>query len=290
MASANPTLAPAPGVIATRKVSARLPFGVVVSLLYLAVLTLAVVAPGLLATQDPLFSDVTRALLPPSLHNPLGTDHLGRDVLTRIIHGARYSLFIGVASTVLGVAVGVVLGLVAGASHRLVNEGISRFFDVIGAFPDLLFALMLITFTGPGTWNLIFAIGIASAPRYGRIVRAETLRVKESEYVAQARLTLTSGVRNAVKHILPNALGTVPILATLGVGTAILGAAGLSFLGFGPEPPQPEWGSMLSEARSDLRVAWWAGFFPGLFITLTVIAVSVVGRHLQLRFERRREA
>ncbi len=159
--------------------------------------------------------------------------------------------------------------------------------DVIGAFPDLLFALVLITLTGPGTWNLIVAIGIASAPRYGRVVRAETLAIKQSEFVQQARLNIASSWLVVIKHVLPNALGTVPVLATLGVGTAILGAAGLSYLGFGPQKPLPEWGSMLSDARGNLRIAWWSGLFPGLIITLTVIAITVIGRDLQLRFERR---
>jgi len=260
---------------------------IILSLAFLALLAIAALFPWLIAPRDPLQTDFGNALMPPSLEHFFGTDKLGRDVYTRTVYGARYSLFIGVLSTVLGVGLGVLFGLIAGVSNRLTNEGISRFFDVVGAFPDLLFALVLITFTGPGTWNLIFAIGIASAPRYGRVVRAETLAIRESEFVQQAKLSIASHAKVVIRHVLPNALGTVPVLATLGIGSAILGAAGLSYLGFGPQQPIPEWGSMLSEARGDLRVAWWSGFFPGLVITLTVISVTLVGRYLQRRFERR---
>ncbi|MEH3131985.1 MAG: ABC transporter permease [Mycolicibacterium neoaurum] len=261
--------------------------GLFVAVTFLVLLAVAVVLPGLFTDRDPLASDMADALAAPSLDHIFGTDHLGRDVWSRVVHGARYSILIGVASTLLAVVIGVVLGLIAGVAHRWVNEAISRVFDAVGAFPDLLFALMLITLIGPGTGNVIAAIAIASAPRFGRVVRAETLRVRESDYVAQSRLAIASAVTRTARHVLPNALGTVPVLATLGVGTAIIGAAGLSFLGFGPTPPLPEWGSMLSDARQDLRIAWWVGFFPGLFITLTVISVSITGRHLQRRFERR---
>lgn len=263
------------------------PTGLLIAGSILALLVIAVVFPGLFTGRDPLASDMSNALAAPGFEHIFGTDHLGRDVWARVVHGARYSILIGVASTALGVVIGVLLGLIAGVSHRRVDEAISRVFDAVGAFPDLLFALMLITLTGPGTGNVIAAIAIASAPRYGRVVRAETLRVRESDYVAQSRLAIASATRRTFRHVLPNALGTVPVLATLGIGTAIIGAAGLSFLGFGPTPPLPEWGSMLSDARQDLRIAWWVGFFPGLFITITVVSVSIVGRNLQRRFERR---
>lgn len=261
--------------------------GLLVAVGILAVLALAVAFPGLFTGRDPLASDMSHALAAPGWDHVFGTDRLGRDIWSRVVHGARYSVLIGVASTAIAVVLGVLLGLLAGMSHRWIDEAISRVFDALGAFPDLLFALMLITLIGPGTGNVIAALAIASAPRYGRVVRAETLRVRESDYVVQSRLAIASATRRAVRHVLPNALGTVPVLATLGIGTAIIGAAGLSFLGFGPTPPLPEWGSMLSDARSDLRIAWWSGFFPGLFITATVVCVSIVGRHLQRRFERR---
>ena len=158
-------------------------------------LLVAVVFPGLFTGRDPLASDMSQALEAPSFEHIFGTDHLGRDVWARVVHGARYSILIGVASTVLAVLLGVLLGLIAGVSHRRVGEAISRVFDAVGAFPDLLFALMLIALIGPGTGNVIAAIAIASAPRYGRVVRAETLRVRESDYVIQSRLAIASATR-----------------------------------------------------------------------------------------------
>ncbi|SEB44469.1 ABC transporter permease [Rhodococcus jostii] len=262
-------------------------WGLWLSTSYLALAAIAVVAPTLLAPSDPLETALAAAHQQPGWQHLFGTDRLGRDVLVRVVHGAQYSLFIGGVATAVAVAVGIVLGSAAGTGNRIIDEVVTRVFDLLGSFPEILFALVLIAFTGPGTWNLILAIGLSAAPRYGRVVRAEILAVRESEFVAQARLNTTSKFALTVKHIVPNALVTLPVLATLGLGTSILGTATLSFLGFGTQPPLPEWGSMLSESRDDLRLAWWTVFFPGLAITATVIATTVVGRHLQHRFERR---
>ncbi|MFC9361763.1 ABC transporter permease [Rhodococcus sp. NPDC057014] len=244
--------------------------------------------PTLVAPGDPLRTDLALAHSAPSLQHLFGTDQLGRDVFTRVVHGARLSLLIGTAATLLAVLVGIVLGLAAGLGNRVVDSVLSRVVDLMGAFPEILLALVLITLLDKGTTNLIFAIGIATAPRYARVVRAEARRVDHSEYVAQAGLLSTSRTRIVLRHILPNALGPLPLLITLGIGTSILGAAALSFIGLGPQPPSPEWGAMLSEARDDLRIAWWSVAFPGLAITATVIATTVLGRAGQHRFERRR--
>jgi len=253
----------------------------------LALAALAALAPDLLAGGDPLHTDLPAAHRPPSPAHPLGTDQLGRDVFTRIVHGARLSLLIGVAATALAVAIGVGLGLVAGIGGRFVDAVASRVFDLLGAFPEILLALVLIAFTGTGTANLVLAIGIAAAPRFARVMRAETRAVRGSEYVAQAGLLTRSRPRVVVRHILPNALRSLPVVITLGLGTSILGAAALSFLGFGPQPPEPEWGSMLAEAHGDLRVAWWSVAFPGAAVTVVVLATTVLGRHAGHRFERR---
>jgi peptide/nickel transport system permease protein len=205
-----------------------------------------------------------------------------------VVYGARYSILIGVSAVAIAAIVGAFLGLLSGLARGLVDEVISRFLDVISSFPDLLLALVLISFTGPGTINLIFALGLASVPRFARVVRAQTFVIAKSGYVEQAR---TFGLRRSVlvaRHILPHALAQVPILATIGLGTTIIQAAGLSFLGMGPQPPAPEWGAMLAEARNYLRVAWWIGVWPGLAITLTVISISVLGKRWQLAFEGRR--
>jgi peptide/nickel transport system permease protein len=255
---------------------------------FLAAVLVAVAAPALLTGADPLAAGPLEALRPPSAAHWFGTDQLGRDVFTRVVYGARYSLSIGVASTLLSVLAGGLLGLLAGLSPRFVDELLSRALDVLSAFPEVLLALLFIAFTEPGTTSLVFAIALAFAPRYGRMVRAQTLLVRRSAYVEQA---VTFGLprwRLAARHILPNVLGPLPVLATIGLGAAIVNAAALSFLGMGPQPPSPEWGAMLAESRSYLRVAWWVAILPGVTLTLTVIALTAVGRRLQARFEGRR--
>ncbi|WP_446225340.1 ABC transporter permease [Nocardia sp. IBHARD005] len=265
----------------------KMPATVWLSAAVLVLAALAALAPWLLVSGDPLHTDLLAAHRAPSLTHPFGTDQLGRDVFTRVVHGARLSLFIGVAATVLAVAIGVALGLLAGIGNRGVDALASRTFDLLGAFPEVLLALVLITFTGTGTTNLILAIGIAAAPRFARVLRAETKAVRGSEFVAQAGLLTRSRTRIVFGHILPNALRSLPVVITLGLGTSILGAAALSFLGFGPKPPVPEWGSMLAEAHGDLRIAWWSVVFPGAAVTIVVLATTVIGRYAGRRFERR---
>ncbi|MGW2199924.1 ABC transporter permease, partial [Streptosporangium sp. NPDC001682] len=223
----------------------------------------------------------------PSAEHWFGTDHLGRDVLSRVVHGAGHSLSIGAAAIGLAAGAGALLGVLAGLSPRYLDELLSRLFDVVATFPELLLALLVIAVTGPGTGNVILAIGIAQIPNYARVIRAQTFVVRRSGYVEQA---VTFGLARPVlvaRHVLPNVLGPLPVLATIGMGTAIIATSGLSFLGMGPQPPSPEWGSMLSEARNYLRVAWWTVLFPGLSVTLTVISLTLVGRRLQRRFEGR---
>lgn len=261
--------------------------GVVPAIAFLLLATVAAVRPGPLARHDPLLADPLGTLLPPSAQHWFGTDHLGRDVFARVIHGARHSLTIGLAATALAVAVALLLGLVAGLAHRVVDEAFSRAFDALAAFPELLLALLFITFTGPGTASIVIAIALFSVPRYARVVRAQTLVTRRAGYVEQALTLGLSRPRLVVRHVLPNVLGPLPILATIGLGQAIINAAALSFLGMGPQPPSPEWGVMLAEGRNYLRVAWWTGILPGVAVTLTVISLTVVGRRMQRRFEGR---
>lgn len=269
------------------RLPAALPLAVWAALSFLLLVALAVVAPGWLSHSDPLLADPLNAQLPPSAQHWLGTDQLGRDLLTRIIYGSRYSLLISIAAMTLAVVVGTLLGLLAALARGVVDELLSRAVDVISAFPDLLLALMLIAFTGPGTNNLIIALGVASVPRFARVVRAQTFTVMSSGYVEQARTFGLSRLTLILRHILPHAIAQVPALATLGLGTAIIGTAGLSFLGMGPQPPTAEWGLMLAEGRNYLRNAWWIAVWPGVFITLTVVAVNTLGRYWQARFEGR---
>lgn len=262
--------------------------GVALSAAFLVLLAIAVTWPQLLTAYDPVAADPLAAQLAPSATHWFGTDHLGRDIFSRVLYGARYSLLIGVSAILIAMVAGSLLGLLAGLARGVVDEAISRFLDVISAFPDLLLALVLISFTGPGTTNLIFALGIASIPRFARVVRSQTFLIARSGHVEQARTFGLSQTTLVVRHILPHAIAQVPVLATIGLGTAIIGAAALSFLGMGPQPPAPEWGSMLSEGRNYLRNSWWIGAWPGIAITLTVIAVTVVGQRWQQAFEGRR--
>lgn len=267
---------------------ARRETGLVIAGAFLVAVAVAAAWPQLLTRYDPLIADPLAAQLPPGAKHWFGTDHLGRDMFARVLHGARYSLLIGVTATVLAMVIGTIFGVIAGLARGLWDEGISRFLDVVSAFPDLLLALVLIGFTGPGTVNLIFALGIASVPRFARVVRSQTFVIAQSGYVEQARTFGLSRWQLMVRHVLPHAIAHVPIMATIGLGTAIIGSAGLSFLGMGPQPPAPEWGAMLSEGRNYLRNAWWIGAWPGLAITLTVIATGVIGRRWQAIFEGRR--
>jgi peptide/nickel transport system permease protein len=264
--------------------------GTIVSVALLGVVAVAVLAPSLLAGDDPLAADPVAALRPPDATHWFGTDQLGRDVLTRVVHGARYSLSIGLTATALSLVTGGLLGLLAGLSPRPVDGLLSRGFDVLSAFPEVLLALLFIAFTAPGAPSLVLAIALSFAPRYGRIVRAQTFVVRRSGYVEQATTFGLSRTRLALRHILPNVIGPLPVLATIGLGSAVVNAAALSFLGMGPQPPSPEWGAMLSESRNYLRVAWWTALLPGATLTVTVVALTAVGRRLQRRFEGRRPA
>ncbi|WP_229403349.1 ABC transporter permease [Micromonospora okii] len=255
---------------------------------YLVLLVVAAASPAALAPADPLAADPLAVLSPPGAGHWFGTDHLGRDVLTRVVHGAGHSLTIGVAATAIAVTGGVLLGLLAGLTHRVADEALSRTLDALSAFPMLLLALLFIAIAGPGTASLIGAIGIATLPHHARVVRGQTLLVRRSGFVEQAVTFGQSRPRLVLRHVLPNVVGPVPVLAVIGLGEAVLAAAGLSFLGMGPQPPSPEWGAMLSEGRNYLQVAWWISILPGLAVTATVVSLTVVGRHWQARFDGRR--
>lgn len=253
----------------------------------LGLLLLAVLFPGWLAPLDPLAADARVAYQAPSRAFWLGTDENGRDVLSRLIHGARPSLFIGLAATLVGLGAGTLLGLVAGLAPGWLDNLLMRAVDVLLAFPDLLLALVVITLFGQGTANLILAVGIASVPRYARLVRAQALGIRQAGFV-EAAVTLGRRPLAVVTwHVLPNAIQPVLILACLGLGGAITAAAVLSFLGFGAPPPAPEWGAMMAVARNFMANAPWLMAWPALAITLTVIAISVIGRDWLRRSEGR---
>ena len=252
----------------------------VVAAIVFGAVVLAAIAPGLFTRTDPLAIDALQFNEPPSAEHLLGTDYLGRDLLARVIHGARYSLTIGVTF-------GLFIGLLAGISPRWLDTALARLIDVLASFPAILLALVVIGITGTGIVNLAITLGIATIPTYARVVRAQTYRVIRSDYVAQARtFGLTPG-RLVLRHVLPNALGVVPVVATIELGGAIIGAASLSFLGLGPQPPTPEWGAILADSRDFLMLAPWTGILPGLVLTATVISANILGRAIKRRYERR---
>ncbi|MCK9896242.1 ABC transporter permease [Frankia sp. AgB32] len=253
----------------------------------LLLVVVAALAPNLFSGRSPTDTVSVDALRGPSGAHWFGTDQLGRDVFTRVVHGAGRSLSIGLGATALGIAGGALLGLAAALGGRLADTVLMRLADVLLALPPLLLALLAMTVLGNGALNLTLAVAISNVPGYARVVRSEALVVRRSGYVEAA---VGLGLRSRLligRHILPNTLGPLLVVATLGFGTTLIAVSGLSFLGFGTEPPNPEWGLMLSEGRNYLSTAWWAGVFPGAAITATVIAVNVVGRAAQARYTRR---
>lgn len=274
--------------IGRRRARTQLRPGLVLAGAFVLLLVVAAIAPGLLTSIDPLDAVARQAYRAPDALHWLGTDENGRDVLSRLIHGVRPSLLLGLAATAMGLALGTLLGVVAGLGPRWLDTAVMRSVDVLLAFPDLLLALVIITFFGQGTLNLIIAVGIASVPRYARLVRAQTQVVRGAGYV-EAATTLGLG-RAAVigRHVLPNAIKPVLILATIGIGSNITAGAALSFLGFGAPPPAPEWGTMLAIGRNFLANAWWLVAWPALAITFTVISITAIGRELLRRSEGKR--
>ena len=245
-----------------------------------ALAVLAGLAPYI-AGYDPNAVDMAQPLGAPSRAHPLGTDLYGRDILARLFWGGRVTLLLGVMSVGIAASAGVLLGLFAGYYGKLIDGLIMRFIDVLLAFPRVLLALTLVGLLGPGLWNVMVAVGIAGITGYARLVRGSVLSAKEHLYVEAARLI---GCPNGIilfRHLLPNITGPVIVLATLDVGTAILAASSLSFLGLGVQPPTAEWGYMLNEGRSYLRVAPWMTLFPGLAIMLSVLSINMLGDGLR---------
>jgi peptide/nickel transport system permease protein len=254
-----------------------------VALGVLVLLLASALAPGLLAPGDPLGIAPTEAFLSPRWGHPFGTDESGRDIYTRVVHGAAPSLVIGAAATAIGIGLALVLGLAAALGGRIVDFGVSRFLEVLFAFPGLLLALLVITVYGPGIVTSTIAVGLATAPGYARIIRAQARAVAASPYVEAAVVLGRSRRRILGRHILPNAVLPVFVLVTLGVGQAIVWAAALSYLGLGAEPPAAEWGAMLFAGKNYLATAWWMTFFPGFAIVLAAAATTILGRSLQRR-------
>ena len=249
-------------------------------LIMLTILTLAAVLAPLIAPYDPNAMDFDM-IGAPSWTHPLGTDDLGRDLLSRLIYGAQVSLFVGVSTVLIALVAGVGLGVAAGYFGGFIDTVIMRYIDLQWAFPNFIIAVYLVAVFGTGLSNVIVAISLAFVDDFARIARAMVLSIKEEQYVAAARTVGASDFRIMWRHILPNATAPLIVQATVSVSYAILAEAGLSFLGLGVEASTPTWGLILAEARSFISRAWWLGFFPGLAIMLTVLSINFLGDSLR---------
>ncbi len=247
------------------------------------ILVLAVVSvfPTFFSGADPSRIDTANMLASPSSVHPLGTDELGRDVLSRMIHGAHISLQVGFISMGIATAIGLLMGLCAGYYGGWADAVISRFIDVMLCFPSFFLILSVIAFLGPSIVNIMVVIGLTGWMGVARLVRAETLSLKERDFVAAARAQGAGDGRIIFRHILPNALAPVLVSATLGVAGAILVESGLSFLGIGVQPPTPSWGNILTAGKDNIESAWWLSLYPGLAILVTVLGYNLLGEGIQ---------
>jgi peptide/nickel transport system permease protein len=250
------------------------------SVILASLAAMALLAP-VLAPHHPLEQNLYQRLQPPSLTHPLGTDDFGRDILSRIIHGSRISLRIGLLSISLALSAGTALGLVAGYRGGIADTLIMRFMDLMLAFPSILLAIAIVAVIGPGIDNVMVAVSIVMVPQYARLVRASVLSIREMAYVEAARALGAGELRIVLGSVLPNCLAPLIVQSTLNLGTAILDAAGLSFLGLGAQPPVPEWGAMLAGGRELLLKAPWVMTFPGLAIFVVVLGLNLFGDGLR---------
>lgn len=245
-----------------------------------ALIVMAIIAPWITA-YDPVALSPRDRLIPPGAEHWFGTDAFGRDVFTRVVYGARVSLQIGLIAVSLASLLGVTSGLLAGYFGGRIDNVVMRLIDVMLAFPGILLALAIVAILGPSLVNAMIAVGISASPTYARVTRGAVLQVKEQAFIEAAQQSGARAWRIISLHILPNVLGPIVVIATLGIANAIIAGAALSFLGLGAEPPTPEWGLMLSDGRNYLRHAWWITTFPGLAIMVTVLSMNLVGDGLR---------
>lgn len=239
------------------------------------------VQPFQLAPYEPTAQSLRNRLQPPSLAHPLGTDQLGRDLLSRLMVGARVSMRIGVTVVAISLVIGTAVGVVSGYMGGWVDEALMRLVDVLLAFPGILLALVIAGILGPSLTNLMIALAVVGWTNYARIIRGSVLSIKNEEFVQASRLIGLSRLKLVGRHVVPHVVSPVIVLATLDMGYVILATAGLSFLGLGAQPPTPEWGTMLAGGRNYLRTAWWIVNFPGIAIMITVLGFNLLGDGLR---------
>jgi len=253
----------------------------------IAVLFVMAIGARLLAPHDPIRQHLVDRLHAPATRFPLGTDDLGRDVLSRMIYGIRISLTVGLVAVGIAVGIGTILGLISGYFGGWADTFVMRIVDIMLCFPTFFLILLVIAFLEPNIYNVMIVIGITSWPGLTRLVRAEVLSIREREFVQAARLLGLSDARIFFIHLLPNVISPIIVSATLGVGDAILTESGLSFLGLGVQPPTPSWGQMLTAGKEYIYFAWWLSLFPGLAILLSVLAFNLLGEGLRDIFDPR---
>ncbi|MDO9462763.1 MAG: ABC transporter permease, partial [Deltaproteobacteria bacterium] len=229
----------------------------------------------------PSYIDIKSILEPPSYNHPLGTDQLGRDVLSRIIWGGRISLMVGFVAVGIAMVIGVFLGAMAGYYGGYVDTVIMRFVDIMLCFPTFFLILAVVALLEPSIWNIMVVIGATGWMGMARLIRAEILSIKERDYVLAARALGASHTRIIWRHIIPNAMAPVLVAATLGVAAAILTESALSFLGIGVQPPTPSWGNILTAGKDSIEVAWWLSFYPGMAILITVLGYNLLGEGIR---------
>jgi len=260
--------------------------GLVVSVVVVVLVVLAAFWPGLFSSQDPLHGVPAQNFRGPSGAHWFGTDELGRDLFSRVVHGAQLSLKATLIAVAVAFVVGGTLGLVAGFVGRWVEDVIMRLIDVMLSIPALFLSLALVTALGYGTVKVAVAVGIASVASFARVIRSEVLRVRQAVFVEAARSYGARWYSVLGRHVLPNAIGPIVVLATLDFGSAILQVSSLSFLGYGAPPPAPEWGTLISDGRNYLGNAWWLTALPGLTIAATVLATNRIARALDGEWSR----
>ncbi|HQP56245.1 MAG TPA: ABC transporter permease [Syntrophorhabdus sp.] len=259
-----------------------------VGLLILVPMFICAVAAPIISPHDPVEPDLKNILASPSWSHPFGTDTLGRDVFSRVIYGSRISLLVGFVSVGIATLIGIMVGALSGYSGGIVDELIMRFVDLMMCFPTFFLILAVIALLEPSIWNIMIVVGLTNWMGIARLVRAEIMSIKNKEYVLAAKAMGFPNRRIIFGHVLPNSLSPVYVVATLGIGGAILTESALSFLGIGVQPPTPSWGNILTQAKDNIEVAWWLSLYPGLAIFLTVMGYNLLGEGLRDIFDPRR--